>query len=213
MAFRVIVCVALLAFFATARAGAQDAPEMRLGAARLSRLELFPVSAQPAPATTQWEAEHRACEGCPPRRIGHASLQTTYLNVVYGLANLIRGQVTARITPKTWWANMEQGWVWDLDDFVVNQIGHPYQGSNDFTAGRANGLSFWESAGVTAFGSGTWEFYGETNHASMNDLINTTLGGMAIGEMLHRTAWLPEGPRYYDYGPGAAIVIRVRRCR
>ena len=24
----------------------------------------------------------------------------------------------------------------------------------------------------------------------MNDLINTTLGGMAIGEMLHRTAWL-----------------------
>ena len=45
------------------------------------------------------------------------------------------------------------GLVWDLDDFLVNQIGHPYQGNNYFNAGRANGLSFWESAGLTAFGS------------------------------------------------------------
>ncbi len=85
---------------------------------------------------------------------------------------------------------MEQGWVWDLDDFGVNQIGHPYQGNNYFNAGRANGLSFWESAGVTAFGSATWEYFGETNHASVNDLINTTLGGIALGEMFHRVGWL-----------------------
>lgn len=132
----------------------------------------------------------RACDGCPPRRIGTALLQTTGINVVYGLANLARGQVTGRITPKTWWANMQQGWVWDLDDFAVNQIGHPYQGSNYFNAGRANGLSFYESAAVTAFGSATWEFFGETNHASLNDFINTTLGGITLGEMLHRTGWL-----------------------
>ena len=113
----------------------------------------------------------------------------------YELANLARGQVTAHITPKTWWANMEQGWVWDLDDFAVNQIGHPYQGNNYFTAGRANGLSFYQSAGVTAFGSGTWEFFGETNHASLNDFINTTLGGIAIGEALYRTAWLVRDTR------------------
>ena len=111
------------------------------------------------------------------------------------LANLIRGQVTARITPKTWWANMEQGWVWDLDDFAVNQVGHPYQGNNYFTTGRANGLSFYESAAVTAFGSATWEYYGETNHASLNDFINTTLGGIALGEMFHRTAWLVRDTR------------------
>ena len=90
---------------------------------------------------------------------------------------------------------MEQGWVWDLDDFGVNQIGHPYQGNNYFNAGRANGLSFWESAGITAFGSGTWEYYGETNHASVNDLINTTLGGIALGEMFHRAAWLVRDTR------------------
>jgi hypothetical protein len=83
---------------------------------------------------------------------------------------------------------MENGWVWDLDDFVVNQIGHPYQGSNYYNAGRANGLSFYESAAMAAFGSATWEFFGETNKASLNDYINTTLGGIAIGEALHRVA-------------------------
>ena len=137
-----------------------------------------------------WIAEGRACEGCPRRSVGKAFSQTTIINVFYELANLARGQVTAKITPKTWWANMQQGWVWDLDDFMVNQLGHPYQGNNYFNAARANGLSFWESAGVTAFGSGTWEYFGETNHASLNDLINTTLGGIALGEMFHRTAWL-----------------------
>ena len=141
-------------------------------------------------ATGQKDRDHRECEGCPPRRIGHAFLQVTLVNVLYETANLIRGQDTAKITPKTWWVNMKRGWEWDLDDFVVNQIGHPYQGNNYFTTGRANGLSFWESSAITAFGSGTWEYFGETNQASLNDFINTTLGGIALGEMFHRTAWL-----------------------
>lgn len=135
-------------------------------------------------------AEPRPCDGCPPRRVLTSLLQATYVNVFYELANLIRGQDTAHITPVTWWDNMKRGWEWDLDEFVVNQIGHPYQGNNYYTAGRANGLDFWESAAVTAFGSGTWEYFGETNQASINDFINTTLGGIALGEMFHRTAWL-----------------------
>jgi hypothetical protein len=147
-----------------------------------------------APAVTATDGA-RACEGCPPRRIGMSLLQVTGINVMYELANLVRGQVTARITPKTWWANMQQGWVWDLDDFTVNQIGHPYQGNNYFNAGRANGLNFYESAALTAFGSATWEFFGETNHASLNDFINTTLGGITLGEMFHRTGWLIRNTR------------------
>ena len=156
-------------------------------------LALFPVAQ--TPGQPSWLTERRACEGCPKRSVGRALFQTTMVNVFYELANLARGQVTARITPKTWWDNMEQGWVWDLDDFTVNQIGHPYQGSNYFNTGRANGLSFWESAAVTAFGSATWEYYGETNFPSLNDLINTTLGGIALGEMFHRTAWLVRNTR------------------
>ena len=135
------------------------------------------------------------CAACPPRRLGTAFLQVTYVNVFYELANLIRGQTTARITPETWWTNMKRGWEWDLDDFAVNQIGHPYQGNNYFTAGRANGLNFWESSAITAFGSGTWEYFGETNQASLNDFINTTMGGIALGEMFHRAAWLVRDTR------------------
>ena len=155
----------------------------------------FAGAAAQTPGQPAWILERRACEGCPPRSVGKALLQTTIVNVFYELANLARGQVTAHITPKTWWANMEQGWVWDLDDFAVNQIGHPYQGNNYFNTGRANGLSFYESAAVTAFGSATWEYFGETNHASLNDFINTTLGGIALGEMFHRTAWLVRDTR------------------
>jgi hypothetical protein len=134
------------------------------------------------------------CDGCPPRRLGRSFLVVTVVNGFYEMANLIRGQDTAKITPETWWTNMKRGWEWDLDDFTVNQIGHPYQGNNYFTSGRANGLNFWESAALTAFGSGTWEYFGETNQASLNDFINTTLGGIALGEMFHRTAWLVRDP-------------------
>ena len=157
-------------------------------------LEL-PADPEVVEAVEQQPPENRACDGCPRRGVGRSLFQTTVINVIYGLANLARGQATARVTPATWWANMENGWVWDLDDFVVNQIGHPYQGSNYFNAGRANGLSFYESAAMAAFGSATWEYYGETNKASLNDFINTTLGGIAIGEVLHRAGWLIRDPR------------------
>lgn len=155
-------------------------------------------SVSPAPQqepARDWAAERRACDGCPRRSVGRALWQTTFINIVYELANLVRGQVTAEITPKTWWANMKHGWVWDLDDFEVNQIGHPYQGNNYFTSGRANGLSFYESAALTAFGSATWEYFGETNLPSVNDFINTTLGGIALGEMFHRAAWMVRDTR------------------
>ena len=142
-----------------------------------------------------WVSEGRTCDGCPWRRPGHAFIQTTLVNVAYGLANLARGQVTARVTPVTWWQNTRHGWVWDLDDFTLNQLGHPYQGNNYFTSGRGNGLSYWESAGVAAFGSATWEYFGETTRASLNDLINTTLGGMALGEVFYRTGWLVRDTR------------------
>jgi hypothetical protein len=176
------MCAALVS---TATVGAQLAPQSIFTldgadlvftparAAREVRAPLFPTAADAlvthsddAGAPQQpfdWKAERRACEGCPRRSVGKALLQTTFINVIYEAANLIRGQVTARITPKTWWDNMSNGWVWDLDDFGVNQVGHPYQGNNYFTSGRANGLSFYESAALTAFGSGTWEYFGETN--------------------------------------------------
>jgi hypothetical protein len=96
---------------------------------------------------------------------------------VYGLANLLRSHDTAKITPRRGGTSMEQGWVWDLNDFPVNRS-VTVSRNNYFTSGRSNGLSFYESSAVAAFGSAR-EFFGETNPASLNDFINTTLGGIA----------------------------------
>jgi hypothetical protein len=82
--------------------------------------------------------------------------------------------------------NLTSSWVWDQDEFSVNQIGHPYQGSSYFVAGRANGLSFAESSLVALGGSAVWELFYETETPSRNDLVTTSLGGVALGEMLHR---------------------------
>jgi hypothetical protein len=210
---RIVICAVLTAFVRAGAASAQTVPgappatEVRLSLLEATRqATASPTAGETAapggqtPEQPWWVAKRRACEGCPPRSVGKALLQTTIVNVFYESANLIRGQVTARITPETWWANMQQGWVWDLDDFTVNQIGHPYQGNNYFNSGRANGLSFYESAAVAAFGSTTWEYYGETNHPSLNDFINTTLGGIALGEMFHRVAWLIRNTHATGHG-------------
>ena len=112
----------------------------------------------------------RACEGCPERHLWRPYLESIGLNVLYNMGNHMRGHETAKIGPSSWYANMKHGFEWDNNPFGVNQFGHPYQGSNYFTAGRANGLSFWESTAVAAFGSAAWEFYFENNRASLNDL-------------------------------------------
>jgi hypothetical protein len=82
--------------------------------------------------------------------------------------------------------NLRSRWVWDQDEFSVNHLGHPYQGSYYYIAGRSNGMGFWQSAVLTLMGSQFWEIYMETELPSKNDIIVTTMGGTALGEMLHR---------------------------
>jgi hypothetical protein len=144
------------------------------------------------------QADGRACPGCPSRRPVRAIVEVLGVNVLYNLMNQAikppEEKGYFRVGLNSWWDNLRYGFEWDDNAFAVNQIGHPYQGSNYFTAGRANGLSFWESAPLAALGSATWEYFGETHKPSVNDLINTTVGGIAIGEMLHRTGWLIRDP-------------------
>ena len=69
-----------------------------------------------------------------------------------------------------------------------------YQCSTYFTAGRANGLSFWESSAVAAIGSAAWEFYRQemTGRASFEgallELAQVHLVGLHGGEVLHHPA-------------------------
>ena len=61
-------------------------------------------------STPVFQVTNRPCEGCPPRRVWRSVFQTTWVNVAYGLANLMRGHDSAKVTPKTWWDNMKSGW-------------------------------------------------------------------------------------------------------
>jgi hypothetical protein len=81
-------------------------------------------------------------------------------------------------------------WFFDVDSFVINQFGHPYQGSLAFTAARSAGLSFWWAAIYPFMASLTWELAFEIDAPSYNDQITTPVGGVFLGEVLHRSALL-----------------------
>lgn len=92
----------------------------------------------------------------------------------------------AYISTATVEENFRAGFGFDEDSFNMNQSGHPYQGSLFFNAARANGYGYWESGAFTLAGSFVWETCMENTRPAINDLVNTTLGGMSSGEMLHR---------------------------
>ena len=92
----------------------------------------------------------------------------------------------AQTTMHTLKRNFTDGMVWDNDFFITNMFMHPYHGNLYFNAARTNGLTFWESAPYALGGSLMWEFLGETEPPAINDVIATSCGGMAIGEMTHR---------------------------
>ena len=92
----------------------------------------------------------------------------------------------AQTTLRTLKRNFTDGMVWDNDFFITNMFAHPYHGNLYFNAARTNGLSFWESAPYALGGSLMWEFLGETEPPAINDVLATSMGGMAIGEMAHR---------------------------
>jgi hypothetical protein len=86
--------------------------------------------------------------------------------------------------------NLRSSWVVDRDPFLVNQLGHPYQGSMYHGFARSAGLGYWESLGYTFAASAMWEVAGETTPPSRNDQINTGIGGSFLGEALFRMAHL-----------------------
>jgi hypothetical protein len=151
------------------------------------------AQAATAPEVRIPDYESPECPGCPRLSWGRALLGTTGINVAFNLVNLAfrpDAREEFQVTPKTWWENLKYGYIFDDNQFAVNQFGHPYQGGMYFNTGRANGLNYWESSVLAAMGSFTWECCGETNRGSINDFFSTTLGGMVLGEVFHRMAGL-----------------------
>ena len=115
------------------------------------------------------------------------------------------------ITFNNGWQHVLHGpWVVDQDDFMINQLGHPYQGSMYYGFARASGLNFWEGWIYSNMGSLIWETYGETTRPSINDQVASGTGGPLIGEPLFRMANLVLGGGDGPPGPwrelGAAFI-------
>ena len=116
-----------------------------------------------------------------------AVAEVTAINVgVHLFDRFVLNEEFSQTTLNTLKRNFTDGMVWDNDFFVTNMFAHPYHGNLYFNAARSNGLTFWESAPYALGGSLMWEFLGETEPPAINDVIATSCGGMALGEMTHR---------------------------
>jgi hypothetical protein len=104
----------------------------------------------------------------------------------------------SKVGTLSWGRNIRSGFGWDNDFLLDNQLAHPYHGSLYHSSARASGYGFWASVPFVAAGSAGWELFGERIRPSLNDLINTTLGGIAVGETLYRFSSLlaVKGQRY-----------------
>jgi hypothetical protein len=78
------------------------------------------------------------------------------------------------------------GWEWDQDRFGNNFLSHPMMGSFYYSAARTNGYSFWQSAPIVFAGSYMWKMLGENGTPEREDLINTTVDGILLGEVTYR---------------------------
>lgn len=91
-----------------------------------------------------------------------------------------------QVSPRTWWRNLQRGFEIDANKFDTNNFYHPWNGALFYSAGRSTGLGFWGSSSLAVAGSLAWECCGETLKMSANDVVSTSLGGVAMGEMIHR---------------------------
>jgi hypothetical protein len=144
------------------------------------------ISLAPALPAAETAGEPDPSDEARPR-YGAAAVEAFGSNVVVHLFD--RFVLRADYAQASWSSasrNLRSAWVFDHDIFATNEIAHPYHGYLYFAAGRSNGLGFWSSSALTVLGSATWELFGEKDPPSMNDIVATTMGGMALGEIFHR---------------------------
>lgn len=119
--------------------------------------------------------------------VGLVLARVTSSNVFgWAYSRYVMKEEWAEISIKTIKNNFSNRWEWDNDRFGTNFLVHPRAGSDYFNVARSNGYSFWGSYPFALLGSAQWEWFGENTSASKNDLINTTISGAFLGEILYR---------------------------
>lgn len=107
---------------------------------------------------------------------------------VWGYHRYLSGENWANISWETIKNNFKYGFEWDVDGYLINQFWHPYHGANYYNSARSNGLTFWESAPYAFLGSLTWEYFYENQRPSYNDIVNTPVTGIILGEISFRVS-------------------------
>ncbi len=132
------------------------------------------------------------CPQCNPKKhFWVAAAEILALQVIPNAFSQITSNAEwAKVSFKSWGNNLTLPWQWDNNAFKNNQFSHPYHGAMYFNAARTNGYNFWQSAPWAFAGSLTWELFGEVWAPAPNDLLNTTLGGITLGEVLFRVSSL-----------------------
>ena len=129
-----------------------------------------------------------------------AAVESFSLNLaVNGFDRYVMDQDFAKVSWNSIKHNVNYGFVWDNDQFSTNLFAHPYHGGLYFNTARCNGLSFWESVPYSFCGSMMWELSCETEPPAINDLMATTIGGIAIGEVTHRMSALVLDDSKYGF--------------
>jgi len=125
------------------------------------------------------------------RSWGWATAEMLAINSVSSMViEYVRDANFTQISPRSFWANLEEGFTYDDNEFRTNQLIHPFNGATYFNSGRANGIGFWGSSALAIAGAFMWECCGETHPISFNDQMSTSLGGIARGEIAYRISSL-----------------------
>jgi hypothetical protein len=126
---------------------------------------------------------------CQKKYFWVAAAEIIALQVIPNYFNRhVADDTTADLSFKSWRRNIQRGFEWDPNAFSGNMFQHPYHGNVFYNSARSNGYDFWESIPFAFAGSFIWEMFGENNLGAINDWAMTSLGGITIGEALHRSA-------------------------
>jgi hypothetical protein len=151
------------------------------------------VSAQPPP-----DAEHGDLQPAPaPDSLDYPTRRKSYvypaleiltMNLSAGLISRALGFEWAKTDFDTMKHNLTSSWKFDNDPYTINNAGHPYGGALVFSAARSTGHNWWVSGLYGFAGSAFWETFMENETPSLNDQITTPIGGMFVGEVMHRAS-------------------------
>jgi hypothetical protein len=167
----------------------------RPGLTQIPASSVVSLRSQPRPLMTGWVSpwgRDIPCPDCnPPKRFWAAAAEVMAVQVVpWAFTYFIIDGEWSHISPRTWLDNLKYPWQWDNNKFNNNQFAHPYHGAMYYNAARTNGYNFWESAPWALAGSLMWELFGEVYAPAPNDLANTTLGGISLGEIMFKFSTL-----------------------